>query len=521
MGKLGLAFAAGIATGTCLAAAVVVGRRVRRRRRWWRALKVLEELEERCATRVERLRQIVDAVAVEMNAGLASEGGSKLKMLLTHVQNLPTGNEQGIYYALDIGGTNFRIVRVELDGQKSDSIKHDVERMPIPPHLMTGTSEELFDFIATSFEKFVRTLEGASNGSRAESMELGFTFSFPVQQISTSSGDLIKWTKGFSIPDMVGEDVSECLLEAMSRKGLNMQVTALINDSVGTLALGHYYDEDTVAAVTFGTGTNACYLERGEAIIKCQGLFSTPGAMIVNIEWGNFWSSHLPRTSYDLDLDADTPNPNEQGFEKMISGMYLGDIVRRVILRMMQESEIFGPISPKLQDPFILSTPMIAAMHEDNTPDLSEVAKVLKDSLEMADIPIFARKVIVRVCDVVTRRAARLAAAGIVGILRKIGRDGYGGFPSRKKKGTVHIKMQRTVVAVEGGLYANYAIFREYLNEAVEQILGEEVASHVVLKLIEDGSSVGAALVAATHRGSSGGGRSVYEHGQPSGGMTR
>lgn len=30
------------------------------------------------------------------------------------------------------------------------------------------------------------------------------------------------------------------------------------------------------------------------------------------MEWGNFWSSHLPRTTYDIDLDADSPNPSDQ-----------------------------------------------------------------------------------------------------------------------------------------------------------------------------------------------------------------
>lgn len=53
-----------------------------------------------------------------------------------------------------------------------------------------------------------------------------------------------------------------------------------INDTVGTLALAHYHDEDAVAAVIFGTGTNACYLERADAIIKCQGLHSTSGGMV-------------------------------------------------------------------------------------------------------------------------------------------------------------------------------------------------------------------------------------------------
>lgn len=38
----------------------------------------------------------------------------------------------------------------------------------------------------------------------------------------------------------------------------------------------------------------------------------------------------------------------------MISGMYLGDIVRRVILRMSLESDMFGPVSSKLSMPFVL-----------------------------------------------------------------------------------------------------------------------------------------------------------------------
>lgn len=44
-----------------------------------------------------------------------------------------------------------------------------------------------------------------------------------------------------------------------------------------------------------------------------------------------------------------------QIFEKIISGMYLGDIVRRVLLKMAEEAEIFGDtVPPKLRIPFIL-----------------------------------------------------------------------------------------------------------------------------------------------------------------------
>ena len=59
--------------------------------------------------------------------------------------------------------------------------------------------------------------------------------------------------------------------------------------------------------------------------------------------------------------------------------------------------------------------------------------------------------------------------------------------------------MKRTVVAIEGGLYTSYTMLREYLHEAMIEILGEEAAQHVILKVTEDGSGVGAALLAVTH----------------------
>ena len=90
-GKLVFGVAVGVAVAACAVAAVVVGRRVERRSKWKRVLRILEELEAACDTPVKRLRQVVDAMAVEMHAGLASEGGSKLKMILTYVDNLPNG----------------------------------------------------------------------------------------------------------------------------------------------------------------------------------------------------------------------------------------------------------------------------------------------------------------------------------------------------------------------------------------------------------------------------------------------
>lgn len=113
----------------------------------------------------------------------------------------------------------------------------------------------------------------------------------------------------------------------------------------------------------------------------------------------------------------------------------------------------------------------------------------------MPGISLKARMLVVRVCDIVTRRAARLTAAGIIGILKKIGRDGISGVASGRAKG----KPKRSVVAIERGLYTNYSMFREYMNEAITDILGEEIAQNVVLRVAEDGSGIGAALLIATY----------------------
>ena len=91
------------------------------------------------------------------------------------------------------------------------------------------------------------------------------------------------------------------------------------------------------------------------------------------------------------------------------------------------------------------------------------------------------------VCEVVARRGARLAAAGIYGILKKLGRD------------TVGPDEQRTVIAVDGGVYKYYTFFAQCMESTLRDLLGEEVASSVVIKQAEDGSGTGAALLAASY----------------------
>ncbi|GJN35841.1 hypothetical protein PR202_gb24652 [Eleusine coracana subsp. coracana] len=448
------------------------------------AERVVSELRAACATPAARLNEVATAMEEEMRAGLREEGGSKIKMIISYVDNLPTGNEEGFFYALDLGGTNFRVLRVQLAGKEKRVAKRESKEVSIPPHLMSGNAAELFSFIASALAKVVAD-EGHNNVFDDKQRELGFTFSFPVRQSSIASGTLIKWTKAFSIDDAVGEDVVAELQTAMKKQDVDMRVAALINDTVGTLAAGRYNDEDVVIGVILGTGSNAAYVEEASAIPKLEGESPKSGNMVINTEWGNFDSACLPVTEYDHALDEESLNPGEQIFEKLISGLYLGDIVRRVLLKIASQTTLFGNVShTKLKTRFILRTPDVSAMRHDETPDLSVVAEKLAENLKIRDTSLETRKMVVEICDIVTKRSARLAAAGIVGILRKIGRGVAG-------------DERRSVVAVDGGLFEHYAAFRECLESTLVELLGEEAARSVAVKLTKDGSGLGAALIAA------------------------
>jgi len=60
-------------------------------------------------------------------------------------------SEEGIYYAIDLGGTSFRVMKLEL-GSGSTVINKKVEYRPVPEELTKGTSEViviiLFHFFA-------------------------------------------------------------------------------------------------------------------------------------------------------------------------------------------------------------------------------------------------------------------------------------------------------------------------------------------------------------------------------------
>ena len=222
--------------------------------------------------------------------------------------------------ALDLGGTNFRVLLVEIG--ENQKFMMDSKIFAIPKDIMTGTGRALFDHIADCISQFVQEQD-----LRDETLPLGFTFSFPCRQEGLAKGVLTNWTKGFNCSGVEGQDVVALLKEAIDRhpSDVKIDVCAILNDTTGCLMSCAWKEDKCRIGLILGTGTNACYLEEISAIETATD-HSLDGHMIVNTEWGAFGDNKeldFIRTKWDEAVDAGSLNPGKQTFEKMISGMYM------------------------------------------------------------------------------------------------------------------------------------------------------------------------------------------------------
>ncbi|NXL77986.1 HXK3 protein, partial [Leptocoma aspasia] len=434
------------------------------------------------------LEKVQALMKAEMERGLGKEtnASASVRMLPTYVTHTPDGTERGDFLALDLGGTNFRVLVVRVT---EDGITMGSEIYVIPAAIMQGTGEELFDHIIDCIIDFQ-----TKQNLVTQMLPLGFTFSFPCQQVGLDKALLLTWTKGFSASGCVGQDVVQLLRDAAKRKRhLGMQVVALVNDTVGTMMACGYDDPKCEIGLIVGTGTNACYMEEMKNVGTVEG---DQGRMCINMEWGAFGDNgcldHL-FTHFDQVVDETTINPGKQRFEKLISGMYLGEIVRQILMVMTEKQLLFqGKPCPKLQTKDIFKTKFLSTIELMETLLLTVTLVWGSNGLALRQIrailneleldATFEDSVLMKeVCQTVSLRAAQLCAAGMAAVVEKM----------RENRGLDQLSV---TVGVDGTLYKLHPRFSDNLQKTLKDLAPK---CDVTFLLSEDGSGKGAALVAA------------------------
>ncbi|CAL9735587.1 hexokinase-2 [Monosporozyma servazzii] len=446
-------------------------------------LSELATLEQQFSVSSEQLIKISEHFVSELDKGLSKKGGN-IPMIPGWVMEYPTGKESGDYLAIDLGGTNLRVVLIKLGGDRTfDSTQ---SKYKLPEEMRTTQNpQELFGFIADCLKSFVD--EQFPQGVD-KPLPLGFTFSFPASQNKINSGVLQRWTKGFDIPNVEGHDVVPMLKAEIEKRNVSIDVVALINDTTGTLVASLYTNGDTKMGVIFGTGVNGAYYDVVKDIPKLEGQLSddipAESVMAINCEYGSFDNEHvvLPRNKYDIQIDQDSPRPGQQTFEKMSSGYYLGELLRLAMLDLHSKGLILKDQDiTKLNKPFVMDTSYPSRIEEDPFENLEDTDEILESELGIKTT-VQERKVIRRICELIGSRSARLGVCGIAGVFKK---RGY-------TSGSV---------ACDGSVFNRYPDFKEQAAQGLRDIFGwekGEASSYpIILTAAEDGSGAGAAVIAA------------------------
>lgn len=147
-------------------------------------------------------------------------------MIPSFVTGRPTGDEKGKYLALDLGGTNLRVCEFELKGDGKFTVHQ--QKYVVAEELKTGEMRHLCDFIADCVDNFITEYGSEYSPEQTkEHLQLGFTFSFPVNQTDINRGTLMHWTKGFKCANAINKDVVVLLQDSFLRKNIRVHIAAV------------------------------------------------------------------------------------------------------------------------------------------------------------------------------------------------------------------------------------------------------------------------------------------------------
>lgn len=265
----------------------------------------------------EQLKGIAHAFREKVEEGL-NKNNAEIQCIPTFI--LPKATDvKGKALVLDLGGTNYRVAIVDFSTEKpiiypNNGWKKDMSIMKSPGY----TREELFKELADLIVEI----------KREEEMPIGYCFSYPTESIPGGDARLLRWTKGVDIREMVGQFVGKPLLDYLNEKNkIRFTGVKVLNDTIAILFAGLTDKSyDAYIGLIVGTGTNMATFIPSDKITKLDPECHVQGLIPVNLESGNFYPPFL--TAVDDTVDATSDSLGKQRFEKAVSGMYLGDILK-------------------------------------------------------------------------------------------------------------------------------------------------------------------------------------------------
>lgn len=405
---------------------------------------------------------------------------NQTRMFKTYASKLPTGLEQGDYVVIDFGGRFFRVVYVKLDASHGESIFMESKIYPQSQEIMSADIEVLFEFIAASVHDFCKKFKLLT----LPKLQLIMVNAFPCRHFSLKDAHLIRWTKTIDAKGAFSKSLRDLLVQALQKVDINQELNVLCNDSTACLYTGLAEDPNSRLGVILGTGFNIAVMSPTE----------TPGSnptsqsahekwTVYNSEIGSFGDNGELEdilTSFDRVVHNGemSTHKGEQILEKMITGKYLAELFRLICKDLIDTGVLFNGISSEIFDrvgkiPRNFLSQIINAGKE----GLNHVQDVLIN-LEIAAMYADAEAV-VKIAEALVHRAAKLAAAAVVGVLKS----------SNENKRLVSITF-------DGSLWKSFPYLSERIRKEASKLIDPE--TELQFRTSFDGSAKGAAFIAAT-----------------------
>lgn len=269
---------------------------------------------------------------------------------------------------------------------------------------------------------------------------------------------------------------------------------SIVNDSSATLLSRAYEDPSTRFAVILGTGFNiSVHLPVSAlAATKYKGYpqkwLDEATHVLVNTECSMFGKNVFPTTRWDDQLNDAHVRPDFQPFEHMISGRYMGELVRLIIVEAVRTAGLFsGELPEGLSVPYNLDTGTIAAMEMDNSKHLTTATALFSQHHPTTKPPSYNDIQFVRqISQLVSHRAAALLATGIHALwaLRT------------ESEGLTPAQAGHTSIGCNGSVIEKYPFFRELCQSHLDELAaasGAETKS-ITLEIAVESAIFGAAV---------------------------
>lgn len=358
---------------------------------------------------------------------------------------------------LDAGGTNLRAALVCFT--QAGAAVEQLRTRSVP-----GLGKPI------SREDFLREVAEFAAPLAEQANRLGFCFSYQAEILPNGDGKVIAFSKEVVVKDSDGMLVCQELLETWKKMGIQApRIFSVVNDTVAALLGGYagfHGPSDGWLGLILGTGNNVCYLADPAHISRPIPGWEKP-KMVVNMESGVY--SGFPQGTFDRELDAASAAPGIYGNEKMVGGVYQGEVLRRTLAGA---GELFSDgFVQRLAKAGVLTSADLSFFAAEGTGELAALCATADD-----------REVMAVLVDCLLERAARLVTLSLAGPMEA---EDMG-------------KTAPAQVVAEGSTFWKNAVLRGKIEEQCESFIHGELGRRLAFIGAENPNLLGAALAALT-----------------------